>query len=77
MPYDHKDKQKYSYYYEGGYKFVFKYDELFPDVLHIWARHTKAMEDAVRVWFDGESDIWNWRFSRFETFTEREGLYWI
>lgn len=40
---------KYESYEYEGYRFVFKYDEEFPELLHIWVRHLKTVEDAVRA----------------------------
>lgn len=67
---------KYESYAYKGYKFVFKYDDDFPDMLHIWVRHVKTVEDAVRIWLEG-TESWNKKFQRFETYIDNEGLYWI
>ncbi|MBS1992168.1 MAG: hypothetical protein JSS83_16715 [Cyanobacteria bacterium SZAS LIN-3] len=58
------------------YRFVFKFDDEFPDLLHIWVRHTKTVEDAIEVWFEG-SETWNAERERFETKTETTGIYWF
>jgi hypothetical protein len=61
----------------GGYAFIFKFDSIAPEMLHIWARHLKTSDDAIRVFFNGAPDIWNQEFERFETSTETETLYWV
>jgi hypothetical protein len=46
-------------------------------MLHIWVRHAKTVEDAVEIWFEGDDEPWDPKFSRFETRTEKQGLYWF
>jgi hypothetical protein len=43
---------RYEAYEHGNYKFIFKYDEVRTDRLHIWVRHRKTPEDAIRIWFE-------------------------
>ena len=52
---------RYEHFAYEGYKFVFKYDEDIPNLLHIWVRHLKTVEDAVEIWFEGTEEIWNRR----------------
>ncbi|MBX9772698.1 MAG: hypothetical protein K2X29_15070, partial [Candidatus Obscuribacterales bacterium] len=68
---------KYEYYDYESYRFVFKYDDDFSEMLHIWVRHLKTEEDAVRIWLEGAEESWNEKFQRYETYTDEEGLYWI
>ena len=58
-----------------GYKFFFKFDKEFPDMLHIYVRHIKQPKDALRIFFEGKPS-WNALRNRFETLTNKEGLYW-
>lgn len=59
-----------------GIKFVFKFDDDFPDLLHIWVRHQKTIEVAIRIWCEHDSEEWNLRYQRFESRTKNEGIYW-
>ena len=68
---------KYENYDYDGYRFVFKYDDDFPDMLHIWVRHTKTVADAVEIWFEGTDEPWDAAKKRFATYTEGQGLYWF
>ncbi|MBZ0187579.1 MAG: hypothetical protein K8F91_15130 [Candidatus Obscuribacterales bacterium] len=68
MPY-----KNFSY---DQYTFVFKYDDEFPEHLHIYVRHLKNPEDAVEIWFEGEEEVWNAEFERYETSTETETVFW-
>ena len=61
----------------NGYTFVFKSDPLDDTMAHIFARHTKTEEDAIRIWFDHSGERWNEEHQRFECFTETEGLHWV
>jgi hypothetical protein len=55
-------KSKYENFTDGDHTFVFKYDDKFPDFLHIWVNHTKTMEEAADVFFEGEDLGWDdWR----------------
>lgn len=58
-------------------RFVFKVDDDFPNMLHIWVRHTKTVEDAVEIWFEGTNDQWDPKYKRFATYKDTRGVYWI
>jgi hypothetical protein len=58
-----------------GYLFIFKMDAVDPQILHIWARHLKTPEDAIRIFMHGV-DVWNAQHRRFETSLDNELLYW-
>lgn len=60
----------------NGIVFVFKYDDVSPDLLHIYARHLKEPDDAIFIFFNG-STLWNPIQNRYETRTEGEGLFWF
>jgi hypothetical protein len=59
-----------------GVTFVFKHEEDYPDLIHIWARHRKTEEDAIYIFFNGttarneEHDCW-------ETKIGSEVLWWF
>ncbi len=40
---------KYEQHDYEGYTFVFKYDDDFPSMLHIWVRHRKTVYDAMEI----------------------------
>ncbi len=61
---------------ENGFKFVFKMDEVDPELLHIFARHLTSIEDALDTYFDSEP-TWNAEFRRFENYSDSHGLYWF
>ncbi len=56
--------------------FVFKNEDAHPELLHIWARHLKTEEDAIRIWLE-RTEIWNEKHNRFETKTASECLFWF
>lgn len=60
-----------------GFTFVFKSDSLDDEMAHIYARHLKTEEDAMRVFFTGTETRWDEGMERFETFTDTEGLQWF
>jgi hypothetical protein len=62
---------------EQGIRFVFKYDDDAPELLHIFARHLTTIDDALDVFFDGEEEVWNEERNRFETFSATHGLFWF
>lgn len=68
--------KKFEQVHENGITFVFKMDEVDPDILHIFARHLTTTDDALDVYFDS-TPTWNERFSRFENYTDTHGLYWF
>ena len=59
-----------------GYLFIFKMDAIDPSVLHIFARHLKRPEDAIRIFMSGAPDVWNAKYERYETTLDNETLYW-
>ncbi len=59
-----------------GIKFLFKFDEAAPDLLHIYARHLTTPRDAIATFFEGQTD-WNEQFKRFETYSTSHCLYWF
>lgn len=68
---------RYKQVEEEGIRFVFKYDDDAPDLLHIYARHLTSIDDALDTFFDGEQEVWNAERSRFETYTRTHGLFWF
>jgi hypothetical protein len=61
-----------------GLTLVFKFEEDYPDLLHIWARHRKTEQDAMFIFFNGktrrndEHDCWETKFG-----TEILWWFWI
>ena len=68
--------ERYKQVEADSLRFIFKYDDDAPDLLHIYARHLNTIEEAIETFFDGETR-WNAEHSRFETFTETHGLFWF
>jgi hypothetical protein len=68
---------RYKQVEEDGIRFVFKYEDDAPDLLHIYARHLTSIDDALDTFFDGEQETWNPERSRFETYTRTHGLFWF
>lgn len=68
---------RYETYEYGGYRFVFKYDDDFPDLLHIWVRHRKTVKRAMEIWFEATKEVRHQKFQRFETYTDTDGIFWI
>ena len=60
-----------------GVRFVFKYDDDAPDLLHIFARHLTGIDDAIDTFFQAERETWNEERSRFETYSTTHGLFWF
>jgi hypothetical protein len=62
----------------GGHIFVFSWDKIAPELLHIYARHMTQPEDAIDVFFKGKR-CWNEQHARWHS--EFEGLellwFWI
>ncbi len=65
--------ERYSY---EEWVFVFKVEYDQPGMLHIWARHLKTKDDAIRIWLEG-TDKWNEEYNRYETSLDSEHLYWF
>jgi len=61
---------------EDGITFVFKMDDVDPNLLHIYARHLTSIDDALDVFFD-TTPTWNQQFERYENYSETHGLYWF
>ena len=68
---------RYKQVEEDGIRFVFKYDDDAPDLLHIYARHLASIDDALDTFFEGEQESWNEERSRFETYSATHGLFWF
>jgi hypothetical protein len=67
---------RFQHVRENGITFVFKMDEVDPTLLHIYARHTTSIDDALDMFFDTRP-TWNLQFERYESFSETHGLYWF
>ena len=61
---------------ENGILFFFKYDDDSKEQLHIFVRHLTTIDNALDVFFDGES-VWNEEYKRFETKNKTHELYWF
>jgi hypothetical protein len=59
----------------GGERFRFYYDLEHLEVLHIMLRHGTVPEEAIRTFFEGGTR-WDEARARFETLTDRHGIYW-
>ena len=68
---------QYKQVEEDGIRFIFKYDDDAPDLLHIFTRHLTSIYDALDTFFDGEQESWNEERSRFETYSATHGLFWF
>jgi hypothetical protein len=68
---------RYKQVEEAGIRFVFKYDDDAPDLLHIYARHLTSIDDALDTFFEGRQESWNEERSRFETYSGSHGLFWF
>ncbi len=68
--------RKYKRIVEEGITFLFKYDEVDPTLLHIYARHLMEIDDALDLFFETEPK-WNEQFRRFENYSETCGLFWF
>ena len=68
--------RKFEQVIENGITFVFKMDDVDPDLLHIYARHLTSIDDALDVFFDS-TPKWNEEFKRYENHTATHGLYWF
>lgn len=66
---------RYKHVIDNGIKFVFKYDDQAPDLLHIYARHLTTIDDALDLFFD-EKAVWNEQFQRYENYSDTHGMYW-
>ena len=60
----------------NGEHFRFYYDREHPEVLHITLRHETTPEDAIRIFFVGETTARDEARSRFETQTDTHAIYW-
>jgi len=69
--------KKFDKYRTNGIQFFFKYDEMAPDLLHIYARHLTTPQEAIETYFDANKTTWNDQFKRFETFSDTHGIYWF
>jgi hypothetical protein len=67
---------RYRQVEEDGIRFVFKYDESAPELLHIFVRYLTSIDDALDTYFGGGT-VWNEARERFETRSETHGLSWF
>lgn len=67
---------KYEVKRVRGIKFLFKFDEQAPDLLHIYARHLTTPNDCIATFFEGQT-TWNQEFERYETCSSTHCLYWF
>jgi hypothetical protein len=68
--------KRFEHVIENGIKFVFKMDDVDPNLLHIYARHLTTIDDALDLFFDTKP-TWNQEFERCENYSETHGLYWF
>ena len=69
---------KFKQVREQGLRFVFKYDTDAPDLLHIFARHTTSIDDALDVFFDpSATQRYNAEHRRFERYNRTHGIFWF
>lgn len=61
---------------EEGITFLFKFDQVDPTILHIYARHLTDIDDALDVFFETQP-TWNEQFRRFENYSATHGLFWF
>ena len=61
---------------ENGINFFFKYDISSTEQLHIYVRHLTTIDNALDVFFEGES-TWNSEHQRFESKNDSHELYWF
>ncbi len=66
---------RYKQVSENKIRFVFKYDDQAPELLHIYARHLTTIDDALDLYFE-EKAVWNESFQRYENYSNTHGLYW-
>jgi len=59
-----------------GITFVFKYEDDFPELLHIYVRHLKEPDDAIHIFLNGVT-TWNDIQQLWETILDSEGLWWF
>lgn len=68
--------KRYSSLKTNGVRFIFTVEEDPPGMLHIYARHRKTKEDAVFVYFNGDSVYLNER-KCWQTSLGKETLWWF
>ena len=68
--------KKFEQVFENGIKFVFKMDDVDPELLHIFARLLTSIDDALDVFFASKA-AWNEQFQRYESYNDTHGLYWF
>lgn len=66
---------RYKNYRAQGITFVFKYEDDHPEILHIYARHLKEPDDAMDIFFSGQTS-WNSNQNLWETLLDGEGVWW-
>lgn len=71
-------EKRYQRHKSRGHIFVFKYDSVDPNMLHITARHEMKPQDAISVFFDTDAiTFYDLRFNRFETANEEVVIQWF
>lgn len=67
---------KYKRVNQAGITFLFKYDQVDPTLLHIYARHLMTIAEALELFFDCTAN-WNEEFRRYENYSHTHGLFWF
>lgn len=61
-----------------GVTFVFKYDDVSPQILHIYARHLTEPFDAISAFFEPiDTPTFNPAHDRWEQGNGRHRIYWF
>lgn len=60
----------------NGITFVFKYEADHPELLHIFVRHLKEPDDAIYIFFNGQTQ-WNGSQDLWETVIDGEFIWWF
>ena len=71
-----RDVSGYEVVISSGFTFFFRYDQVDPTILHIYARHLTSIDDALEVFFTSKP-IRNRQFRRYENYSKTHGLYWF
>ena len=59
-----------------GTTFVFKYEDDHPELLHIYVRHLKEPDDAIYIFFNGQT-TWNSGQDLWQTILGNEVVWWF
>jgi len=70
--------QHYEYYddRESGLRIAFRTDRDAPELLHIWARHTTTVEDAITCVLEGTTTF-NFNRRRFDSVNQTHLVTWL